>query len=322
MTSLKRETLLEMYSRMKRIRTFEEEANYLFLQGKIPGTLHQYDGQEAVAVGTCTNLTEKDFITSTHRPHGHAIAKGADVRKIMAELFGKETGCCRGRGGSMHICDLSVGMPPAIAIVGAGIPIAAGLALSFKMRRTEQVVACFFGEGATNQGAFHEGLNLSALWKLPVVFVCENNLYAASTHIKRAMLVEDVAIRASAYGMPGRIVDGNDVLSVYEVVAEAVGRARTGEGPTLVECKTYRRRGHSRSDPGNYRPRAEVEEWANKDPIVRFRKVLIEEGTASESELDDLDKSVAIEIEEAIRFSESSPLPDPAQVLDNVFTKG
>jgi len=216
MTLPKKDELLEMYTRMVRIRTFEEEANYLFLQGKIPGTLHQYDGQEAVAVGTCMNLTDEDYITSTHRPHGHAIAKGADVKKIMAELFGKDTGCCRGRGGSMHICDISVGMPPAIAIVGAGIPIATGLGLSFKMNKTDQVVACFFGEGASNQGAFHEGLNAAALWQLPVVFICENNLYAASTHIGRATLIRDIAIRASSYDMPGRTADGNVVVSVYE----------------------------------------------------------------------------------------------------------
>ncbi len=317
-----KETLLEMYARMTRIRTFEEEANYLFLQGKIPGTLHQYDGQEAVAVGTCMNLTDEDFITSTHRPHGHAIAKGADTKKMMAELLGRETGCCQGRGGSMHMCDLSVGVPPAIAIVGAGIPIAAGLALSFKMKKTDQVVACFFGEGATNQGAFHEGLNLSSLWKLPVVFVCENNLYGASTHISRAMLVDDVATRASSYSMPGRTVDGNDVLAVYEEVGRAVERARAGEGPTLVECKTYRHRGHSRTDPGNYRPKEEVEAWRKEDPIVRFRKLLIEEEVAGERELDDIKKGVAREIEKAVQFAENSPIPDPAQALENVFMEG
>ncbi len=308
-----------MYTRMVRIRTFEEEANYLFLGGKIPGTLHQYDGQEAVAVGTCMNLTDRDFITSTHRPHGHAIAKGADVRKIMAELFGKETGCCRGRGGSMHICDMSVGMPPAIAIVGAGIPIAAGLALSCRMRGTDQVVACFFGDGATNQGAFHEGLNLSALWKLPVIFVCENNLYAASTHVRQSMRLDDVAARASSYGMTGRIADGNDVLCVYEEVREAVERARSGGGPTLVECKTYRRRGHSRSDPGKYRPDDEVREWKGKDPISRFRKLLVDGGTASEEELDAIASKVSAEIDDAIRYSEESPLPDPASVFEDVY---
>jgi pyruvate dehydrogenase E1 component alpha subunit len=310
-----------MYTKMVRIRTFEEEANYLFLGGKIPGTLHQYDGQEAVAVGTCMNLTDRDFITSTHRPHGHAIAKGADLRKIMAELFGKETGCCRGRGGSMHICDMSVGMPPAIAIVGAGIPIAAGLALSCRMRGTDQVVACFFGDGATNQGAFHEGLNLSALWKLPVIFVCENNLYAASTHVRQSMLLEDVAARASSYGMPGRIADGNDVLCVYEEVKEAVERARAGGGPTLVECKTYRRRGHSRSDPGNYRPDDEVLAWKGKDPISRFRKLLVDGRTASEEELDAITNKVSGEIDDAIRYSEESPLPDPASVFEDIYTE-
>jgi pyruvate dehydrogenase E1 component alpha subunit len=241
---------------------------------------------------------------------------------MMAELFGKKTGCCGGKGGSMHMCDMSVGVTPAIAIVGAGIPIAAGLALSFKMRNTDQVAACFFGEGATNQGAFHEGLNLSALWKLPVVFVCENNLYGASTHVSRAMLVENVATRASSYGMPGKTVDGNDVLAVYEEVGRAVERARAGEGPTLVECKTYRHRGHSRSDPGAYRPKDEVDAWTKRDPIARFGKLLIEEKRASEQELDEIRKGLAMEIEEAIEFSEASPLPDPGEAIENVFQEG
>jgi pyruvate dehydrogenase E1 component alpha subunit len=315
-----KDTLLEMYRRMVRIRTFEEEANYLFLQGKIPGTLHQYDGQEAVAVGTCMHLNVGDFITSTHRPHGHSIAKGVDTRKIMAELFGRDTGCCRGKGGSMHICDMSVGVIPAIAIVGGGIPVAAGLALSFKMRKMDNVVACFFGEGASSQGAFHEGVNLSALWKLPVVFICENNLYAASTHVSKALPVEGVAPRASSYGIPGTVVDGNDVLAVFDAVGRAVGDARTGKGPTLVECRTYRRRGHSRSDPGNYRPREEVEAWLEKDPINRLGRQLLEEGTATQAELDEIGNSISGEIQEAIRFSEESPFPDPSLAYEDVFT--
>ena len=311
--------LLQMYTKMVRIRTFEKEANFLFLQGKLPGTLHQYDGQEAVAVGTCTNLRRDDYITSTHRPHGHSIAKGVDVKKMMAELFGKETGCCHGKGGSMHMCDMSVGVPPAIAIVGAGIPIAVGLALSFRLKKTDQVVACFFGEGASNQGAFHEGLNLASLWSLPVIFICENNLYAASTHVSKAMVVENVSTRASAYGMPGKTIDGNDVITIYREIGEAVRRARRGEGPTLVECKTYRHRGHSRSDPGNYRPKEEVERWLKRDPIRILEQTLLDRGISDETELRGIREAVASEIEEAVIFSENSPMPDPELAFRDVF---
>ncbi len=249
--------LSELYRSMLRIRRFEERVYFLFLEGEIPGTLHQYQGQEAVAVGVCDALERTDWITSTHRPHGHALAKGVTSRAAMAELYGKATGCCRGRGGSMHLGDPDVGMLPAIAIVAGGNTVVTGLGLAFKLRRSGQVAACFFGEGAANEGAFHEGLNFAAVQRLPVVFVCENNLYGASTPFTRVSLLEDVAARAAAYGVPGRIVDGMDVLAVREATAEAVAAARAGDGPTLVECKTYRYVGHSRSDARGYRTREE-----------------------------------------------------------------
>ncbi|MFQ6076096.1 MAG: thiamine pyrophosphate-dependent dehydrogenase E1 component subunit alpha [Candidatus Bathyarchaeia archaeon] len=314
-----KEKLIEMYRKMLKIRHFEEKVFYLFLQGLIPGTIHLYTGQEAVAVGVCESLREGDFITSTHRPHGHYIAKGGSIDKLLAELFGRKTGCCKGKGGSMHVCDISVGMPPAIGVVAAGIPIAAGMALSFKMRNTDQVVACFFGEGASNQGTFHEGINIAAVWRLPVIFICENNLYAASTHMSKVMLVENVAERASAYGIPGEVVDGNDIIAVYSAAHKAADRARKGLGPTLIECMTYRHGGHSRGDPATYRPKEEVEEWLRKDPIPRFRKKLIEEGILTEEEAKGIEEGILEEIEEAVKFAEESPFPEGEDSLEDVY---
>ena len=259
--------LLDMYRMMLTIRRFEERCNYLYMQGRIPSTLHLYIGQEAVATGVCAHLRPDDYALSTHRPHGHAIAKGVAPRAIMAELFAKSTGCCRAKGGSMHVGDISVGMVPAIAIVGGNIPIASGLALAAKRLGTDRVAVCFFGDGATNEGAFHEGMNMAAIWDLPVVFVCENNLYAASTSVSVTFKIEDIADRAAAYGMPGVVVDGNDVVAVYEVAGQAIARARRGEGPTFIECKTYRLCGHSRSDPRTYRSKEEEAQWEAKDPI-------------------------------------------------------
>src|SRR5687768_9054669 len=247
------EECLALYRSMLLIRRFEERCNALFLRGRIPSTLHLYIGQEAVAIGVCAALRPDDYLTSTHRPHGHALAKGVSPGGIMAELFAKATGCCKGKGGSMHVGDMAVGMPPAIAIVGGGQPIAAGMALSAKMRRSGQVVASFFGDGGANEGAVHEAMNMAAVWRLPVLFVCENNLYGASTPIGQVAAVKDLADRASAYGFPGVVVDGNDVLAVREAMSKAVERARSGGGPTLLECKTYRTCGHSRSDACGYR---------------------------------------------------------------------
>lgn len=311
--------LRDLYRRMLLIRRFEEKCNELFLQGRIPSTLHLYAGQEAVAVGLCSLLNNDDYITSTHRPHGHALAKGVSARSIMAELFAKETGCCRGKGGSMHVGDIRVGMPPAIAIVGAGAPIAAGIALSAKMRGTDQVAVCFFGDGGANEGAVHEAMNMAAIWKLPVIFVVENNLYAASTPTHYAFAVQDIADRANAYGFPGVVADGMDVLAVREVAHAAIERARNKQGPTLVECKTYRFVGHSRSDARNYRSREEENEWLQRDPIPRLGDMLLAQGTFTRADLDAIQNDVDAEIQDAIAFAEASPDPKAEETLENVF---
>lgn len=311
--------LLSMYRTMVLIRRFEERVNELFMQGRIPSTLHLYIGQEAVATGVCAALNRDDYILSTHRPHGHALAKGMHPRALLAELMGKSTGCCRGKGGSMHIGDMGVGMVPAIAIVGGNIPIAAGFGLAAKMQKNGRVAVAFFGDGAANEGAWHEGLNLAAIWALPVVFVCENNLYAASTPFSLAFKIEHIADRAAAYGMPGRIVDGNDVVAVYTVAQEAVERARKGGGPTLIECKTYRLCGHSRSDPRTYRSRAEEAAWQQRDPIVRLRNWLLGQSICSGPELDKIADEVEEVIEDAIAFAEASPEPEPAALHTDVF---
>ncbi len=310
---------LTLYRTMLTIRRFEERCNYLFMQGRIPSTLHLYIGQEAVAVGVCAHLRPSDYITSTHRPHGHAIAKGVSPRAIMAELFAKSTGCCHGKGGSMHVGDMAVGMVPAIAIVGGGIPVAAGLALAAKRLGTDGVAVSFFGDGATNEGAFHETLNMAAIWGLPVVFVCENNLYAASTPVSVAFKIENIAERAAAYGMPGAITDGNDVLAVYEAAGRAIARARAGGGPTLIECKTYRLCGHSRSDPRTYRSKEEEAEWARLDPILRLSEQLVRAGLVTADSLAEIEKEVTAEIDDAVAFAEASPSPLPEDALKHVF---
>lgn len=253
------EFLYGLYRRMVTIRRFEERVKYLFLEGIMPGTIHQCQGQEASAVGVCSALQADDVITSTHRPHGHAIAKGLSVESMMHELFGKATGCCHGKGGSMHLGDLAQGMVPAIAIVGGGIPVATGIGLAFKMRKESRVAVCFMGDGATNEGTFHEAVNMGAIWSLPVVYVIENNLYGASTPVAQTTRVKHLADRACAYGIPGVTVDGNEVLAVYEATREAVARARSSGGPTLLEAVTYRLTGHSRRDPCLYQPEAERE---------------------------------------------------------------
>jgi len=313
--------LIEMYRRMLQIRFFEEKVFELYGKNLVPGTIHLYAGEEAVAVGVCTNLRRDDYITSTHRGHGHCIAKGADLGKVMAEILGKKTGYCKGKGGSMHIADFSIGMLGATAVVGAGIPVAAGAGLSIKLRGTDQVVACFFGEGASNQGTFHEGVNMAAIWRLPVVFVCENNLYAMGTRQSLVMTIENIADRAVAYGIPGVTVDGNDILAVYEAASQAVNRARRGGGPTLIECKTYRQKGHSRFDPAAYRPKDEVEEWLRKDPIPRFKSKLIEMSTLTEEEDEELRHEAAAAVEEAVKFAMESPFPEPKEALEDVYVQ-
>jgi pyruvate dehydrogenase E1 component alpha subunit len=317
--SLTREKLVEMYEKLVEIRFFEDKVFELYGQNLVPGTIHLYAGEEAVAVGACSALERTDYITSTHRGHGHCIAKGADLKRTMAEILGKKIGYCKGKGGSMHIADFSIGMLGATAVVGAGLPIAVGAGLSAKLRKTDQVVICFFGEGASNQGTFHESLNMASAWKLPVVFVCENNLYAMGTRQSRIMNVEDVAKRAVAYGISGKSVDGNDVIAVYEATRDAVEFARKGEGPTLIECKTYRRRGHSRVDPARYRPKEEVDEWLRRDPIKRFEDYLLQNDVLTEEELQSVKAQVADRIDDAVKFALESPYPAPEEALEDVY---
>jgi TPP-dependent pyruvate/acetoin dehydrogenase alpha subunit len=317
--SLDSESLVGLYRTMRLIRRFEETVNELYLQGRIPSTLHLYIGQEAVAAGVCAALHPDDYLLSTHRPHGHALAKGVPARAIMAELFGKATGTCKGRGGSMHVGDMAVGMLPAIAIVGANVPITAGAALACRMQGNGRVAVAFSGDGAANEGAWHEGLNAAAIWRLPAVFVCENNLYAASTPFRTAFNIERIADRASAYGMAGVTVDGNDVLAVYTAAQTAVARARAGEGPTLLECLTYRQCGHSRSDPRTYRTREEEAEWLTRDPLPRLRGVLQSDENVGEEKLQSVEAGVEDEITDAIDYAEASPVPSPAGIADDVF---
>lgn len=311
--------LLDMYTSMVRIRRFEDAVHIQFLQGTLPGTVHLYQGQEAVAVGTCANLRTDDPVVSTHRPHGHAIAKGISLKSLMAELYGKETGCCKGKGGSMHVGDPDVGMLPAIAIVGGGLTIAAGCALAFKMQKKHNIAVSFLGDGATNEGDFHEALNMAAIWDLPVVYVIENNLYGASTPLKLVCKLENLADRAASYGMPSAICDGNDLLSVYECVGEAVTRARAGGGPTLVECKTYRIGGHSRSDGNAYRDKEEEKLWLKRDPLVIAQGKLKEKGVISDADIVRINEEIDREIEEATEFAERSPLPAPEECFTHLW---
>jgi len=311
-----------MYRKMLEIRLFEEKVFELYGQNLVPGTIHLYAGEEAVAAGVCSALRKDDYIISTHRGHGHCIAKGADLNRTMAEILGKETGYCKGKGGSMHIADFSIGMLGATAVVGAGLPIAVGAGLSAKLRKTDQVTVCFFGEGASNQGTFHESLNMASTWKLPVIFVCENNLYAMGTRQSRVMNIENVADRAAAYGIQGVATDGNDVLAVYKATSEAVEKARRGEGPTLIECKTYRHKGHSRVDPAKYRPKEEVQDWLRRDPIKNLKEYLAREYSLTDDELQSIEKEAAIRIDEAVKFALESPYPKPEEALEDVYSQG
>lgn len=317
---ISKEVMQDMYVRMRRIREFETKAQNLFAEGKIPGFVHLYIGEEAVATGVCECLRDDDFITSTHRGHGHIVAKGGDLKFMMAELFGKATGYCKGKGGSMHIADRDKGILGANGIVGAGHNIAVGAGLSAQYRGTDQVCVCFFGDASTNQGTFHESINLASVWKLPIVFVCENNYYGISMSQARHMAIKDVADRAAAYGIPGVAVDGNDVLAVQEAATEAVARARKGQGPTLLECKTYRQRGHFEGDPGTYKPTEEQAAWVKKDPIPRFVRFLTENNILTEDEVAELDRQVADEIAQAIKFADESPLPALESVVQDIYS--
>ncbi len=317
--NLSKETLSKALKVMYLIRFFEEKAEELYMQGLVHGTMHLSVGQEATATGAIFALNPEDYIVSTHRGHGHCIAKGADIRFMMAEFLGKETGYCRGRGGSMHIADIEGGNLGANGIVGSGIPIAVGAGLAIKLRKENRVVLCFFGDGAANTGAFHESLNMAAIWHLPVIFLCENNLYAMSTHVSRAFPIENIADRASAYGIPGIVVDGNDFFEVYKATKIAADRARQGEGPTLIECKTYRWKGHSRGDPQRYRPKEEIDAWKRKDPIARFKNILVTKGIITEIEALEIEEEAKKLIEEAVRFALESPEPSPINIEQEVY---
>ncbi len=301
--------LLEAYRTMLKIRRFEERVDELVLKGEIHGTTHLYIGMEAVAVGVCSALRPEDYITSTHRGHGHCIAKGADLGRMMAELLGRETGYCKGKGGSMHIADLEQGNLGATGIVGAGIPIATGAGLAITLRHQDRVVACFFGDGAANQGGFHESLNLAAIWKLPVLYVCENNQYAMSGGVKEMFSIRKIAERAAAYGIPGVTADGNDVFAVRDATAEAAARARRGDGPSLVICETYRWKGHSRSDANRYRTKEEIAAWQQRCPISRVRAHLEAAGVLDARAAALIEAEVVEELEKAIQFAQNSPAP-------------
>jgi pyruvate dehydrogenase E1 component alpha subunit len=316
------EKLLAMYETMVKIRLFETKVSELFAAGKLPGFIHLYIGEEAVATGICSQLKPQDFITSTHRGHGHLIAKGGDMDKMMAELYGKRTGYCKGKGGSMHIADVDLGILGANGIVGGGPPIASGAAFGIKYQGGDGVVACFFGDAASNQGTFHEGLNLASVWKLPVVFVCENNGYGISVSQARHQNISDVADRANAYDIPGVVVDGNDVMAVYEAASEAIKRARAGKGPSLIECKTYRWRGHFEGDPTPYRPKSEVDAWMKKDPILRYEKTLKEMGVLTDAKIDAIKKEIGDKVDATVKFSEDSDWPALAEIMDDVYTGG
>ena len=315
--------LVEMFQRMVLIRRFDELAMELRLDGRIYGVVHPYVGQEAIAVGVCTNLRATDRIASNHRGHGHCIAKGADIRRMMAELFGRRDGYCKGKGGSMHIADFDVGMLGANGIVGAGLPITAGAGLAAQLEGGDNVAVAFFGDGATGAGSFHESLNIAALWKLPVVWVCENNGFAVDTPVESSLAAKDVAALAAGYDIPGAIVDGNDVLAVNEAARIAVERARAGDGPTLLECKTFRRHQHALRDAvaREGRPAELVAEWQARDPITAFERVLLERGIADAERIAEIRLTVERELEEAVAFAEASPFPEPREALEDVFAE-
>jgi TPP-dependent pyruvate/acetoin dehydrogenase alpha subunit len=335
LASYSRDFLLQLYRSMVLIRRFEERAAELRSLGLVPGFLHPYIGQEAVAVGACAALGAHDYITSTHRGHGHILARGGDPRYMYAELFARRDGYNRAKGGSLHIANIELGIIGANGIVGGGIPIAVGAGLALKRARqiaastpadpragrADGVAVTFFGDGASNQGAFHESLNLAALWRLPVIFICENNLYGEFTPQHKHQPIRDIAVRATSYAIPGLIADGNDVLDVYRVVSKAVEDARKGRGPTLIECKTYRQRGHYEGDMGHYRPAEEVAFWLEADPIVNYRRLLLAGAVCGEEELTQLYQEVERQLEEAIEFAKASPHPAPEEALEDVFVE-
>ena len=317
---LEEKILKKMFKIMNLIRYFEEQAIYYFKNGFIPGWLHCYIGQEAVATGACMTLNTDDYITSTHRGHGHCIAKGADLKKMAAELFAKETGYCKGKGGSMHIFDSSIGILGANGIVGGGIPIATGAGIASKYLKNKRVCISFFSDGASNQGSFHESLNLASVLNLPVIYLCENNQYALTTSQKRHQNIENIADRAKAYGIPGIICDGNDVINVYEKVLEAVDNVRNNKGPVLIEAKTYRIRGHWEGDPQAYRSKEEINEWIKNDPIKKFKSYLLKEKIFDDALLEQIKKECKKEVDEAFIFAKESSPPREETALEDVFS--
>jgi pyruvate dehydrogenase E1 component alpha subunit len=319
--SLTKKEKIEMLRKMLLIRKFEEEAERLFMRNLVHGTMHLSIGEEAVPVGAISALRKTDYITSTHRGHGHMIATGGDIKKMFAEFLGKETGYCHGRGGSMHIADFKLGNLGATGIVGAGIPIATGAALAIKMKKESSVVVCFFGDGAANEGTFFESLNMATIWNLPEIFLCENNQYAMSSPVRKFVPTQNISDRAAAFGIPGVAIDGMDVIAVYETVKAAVERARSGKGPTLIEAKTYRYKGHSKSDKNLYRTKEEIEEWKKKDPIITFKNRLIEIGELTESEFQELNNEVIKEIKEGVKFAIESPEPLKDTLLKYVYAE-
>ena len=320
--TLTTEKQLEMLRSMQTIRRFEERASDDYQAGAIYGVVHCYIGEEAVAVGVCSALNRDDQIISTHRGHGHCLAKGADLNRMMAELYGRQTGYCKGKGGSMHIADFSIGMLGANGIVAGGIPIVTGAGLAAQLEGKGRVAVSFFGDGASNAGPFHESINIAATWKLPMLYVCENNLYSAGTIAAETLALSDVAARAAGYGIPGVVVNGNDVMAVYEAAEAAVNRARAGQGPTLIECKTYRWRGHTeRPGQADPRPQEEIEEWRQQDPISRFATSLMEHGLLTEEAWQKMDAEILATIEDAVKFSEESPFPEPEAAVEDVFAE-
>jgi len=309
----------DLYKTMIKIRRFEEATAKYYAAGLIPGFVHLYIGEEAVAAGACAAIRSNDYITSTHRGHGHLIAKGGDLSLMMAELFAKRTGYCKGKGGSMHICDLSLGIIGSNGIVGAGLPIAVGVGYGAKVFGKGQVCLCFFGDGAANRGTFHESINLASVWNLPVVYICENNLYGISGCARNTMKVCDVSERSKSYGIPGYSVDGNDVIAVYNTTLEAVNHARAGNGPSIVECKTWRHRGHWEGDLDLYRNKEEHAAWLSRDPVTTFAKKLLDNRIADQETLDKYDNEISQEVKKAVEFAEASSFPDPEELYEDVY---
>jgi len=318
MKNISKELLWKMQLNMFLTRKFEEKVAYFFSMGMVHGTTHLYAGEEATAAGVCAALDECDIMTSTHRGHGHCISKGIDLNKMMAELLGKETGYCKGKGGSMHIADLESGNLGANGVVGGGQPIAVGAALTTQMKKIDRIVVCFFGDGSTNEGSFHESINLASIWKLPVLFVCENNQYGMSTSVKKSVNISDLSQRAVSYGIPGKTVDGNDAVAVYRETLKAKEYVKNN-GPMLLVCETYRHMGHSKSDACVYRTKQELAEWKLKDPILRMRDYMIQNKYATSEELDGLDKKATDMIEKAVKFAQESPYPSLDTILDDVY---